>query len=80
MAATPLRDLARGPLVLHGAPRADVERTHGRGGLDLAEPRSVHTGWGAEVAEEKLSSCRPGQRVRLEVLAHLEKVLEVACE
>ena len=38
------------------------------------------TGWGAEVAEEKLSSCRPGQRVRLEVLAHLEKVLEVACE
>jgi len=71
MAATPLRDLARGPLVLHGAPRADVERTHGRGGL---------AGWGAEVAEEKLSSCRPGQRVRLEVLAHLEKVLEVACE
>jgi len=86
-----LRDLADGPLELHGVPAFAAERTpSGRGGgvfatLVLHAPdgtsREVDLrGWAATVAEDRLAACRNSTAIAVTILRHVDAVLDVTCE
>jgi hypothetical protein len=83
------RDLLAGPRVFE-AVALHTEKTHGwrasiganlRVRADDGSERELElAGWAANDAEDRLERCARSARIRISVLEHLERVLDVRCE
>jgi hypothetical protein len=90
--ASAVFDLVRGPVTLRGVPALDVTRFHRARGsdgieatLELVDEKGALTsldfaGWGANEAQRKIDGCPPDRNLRIQVLRHVQRVLDVVCE